>query len=745
MPDNLTVSISADSSKLRADLALAQSKVREFGREVKKAADEARKSGDTTRLRDVSAQYEAATRQVRGLNAALGEQNKVIATGKRNWSEMAVGVKEAVAAFAGLSAVRGIANIFKNTAKEITELRNTAKAAAMTPGDVQAFQEVIKDTGESADGARQALVALTDKIAQARIKTQGFNRDLATGVNVMRGSEGAASNMVKVFRGGEGDDAFGVNVIRGGQAAAKSVEDLSKKILDNAAKFKDNKQAVQSVLVDLGKLKRQDAALGTAVGVDLLGRKYALFAEAIDRLSKGASWDEVKAQLKAQGRLIEEDGTSRAEQYNKAVDDLGDALEKLQFAIAIPLFPDVAAGITNIASLIENFDQLINKYKEFRDISGMSAIEENIAGPIRRGVTSGLDALRQFGKDIPGPIGASFTILADLIKVSVDIITGDLSGAVRDFGTLFSDVWTAVTGLVTGFGAAVRGAIGLVGDLITWVGNLASKIASLPSSLFSGTGTAAPAVPGAVYAAGGMVRGAGTGTSDSILARLSAGEFVIRAAAVRKWGAGFFAALNGTRGYAAGGLVPGFAGGGPIVKSLSDVSFLTADIQRVSENFPDVFWDLANELTQFVTGFVSQIASAAQEANGIVNQAINQLEKTGLARGGLIRGAGTGTSDSILARLSNGEFVMRAGAVQHWGAGLLSAMNMAGLPRFAAGGLVGAGASGGTPVHLHLGGQSFALSGGADVVSSLVQAARHQQIRSAGVKPSWYGGTPGGR
>ena len=109
-----------------------------------------------------------------------------------------------------------------------------------------------------------------------------------------------------------------------------------------------------------------------------------------------------------------------------------------------------------------------------------------------------------------------------------------------------------------------------------------------------------------------------------------------------------------------------------------------------------------------------------------------------------MRGPGSGTSDSILARLSNGEFVMRAGAVQHWGAGLLSAMNTAGLPRFAEGGLVGA-AGGGTPVHLHLGGQSFALSGGADVVSSLVHEARRSQMRSAGVKPSWYGGTPGGR
>lgn len=40
------------------------------------------------------------------------------------------------------------------------------------------------------------------------------------------------------------------------------------------------------------------------------------------------------------------------------------------------------------------------------------------------------------------------------------------------------------------------------------------------------------------------------------------------------------------------------------------------------------------------------------------------LRIPGFASGGLVSGAGTGTSDSILARLSNGEFVMRAAATQ---------------------------------------------------------------------------------
>lgn len=60
------------------------------------------------------------------------------------------------------------------------------------------------------------------------------------------------------------------------------------------------------------------------------------------------------------------------------------------------------------------------------------------------------------------------------------------------------------------------------------------------------------------------------------------------------------------------------------------------------------------------------------------------------ADGGYIAGPGTGTSDSIPARLSNGEFVVRASAVAKHRA-VLEAINADRIPRFADGGFVGAG------------------------------------------------------
>jgi hypothetical protein len=130
------------------------------------------------------------------------------------------------------------------------------------------------------------------------------------------------------------------------------------------------------------------------------------------------------------------------------------------------------------------------------------------------------------------------------------------------------------------------------------------------------------------------------------------------------------------------------------------------------------------------------------------------------AGGGLIPGIGSG--DTVPAMLTPGEFVNRRASVDYYGRGIFSALNNRMLPRdlfsrmgFAAGGLVGdrlhfadggivGTTSGGTPVHLHLDGQQFVMSAADHVASALVAVSQRYQMRSAGVKPSWYGGRPGG-
>jgi tape measure domain-containing protein len=101
------------------------------------------------------------------------------------------------------------------------------------------------------------------------------------------------------------------------------------------------------------------------------------------------------------------------------------------------------------------------------------------------------------------------------------------------------------------------------------------------------------------------------------------------------------------------------------------------------------------------TAAKSQIAAVAEQMrqalvlpvtivapNGAASASRADPDVPQFARGDMVRGPGTGTSDSILARLSNGEFVMQTAAVQHYGPQLLRQINERRLPKFATGGLV---------------------------------------------------------
>lgn len=132
-------------------------------------------------------------------------------------------------------------------------------------------------------------------------------------------------------------------------------------------------------------------------------------------------------------------------------------------------------------------------------------------------------------------------------------------------------------------------------------------------------------------------------------------------------------------------------------QSLHDglVTFLTDGINK-AESLSDALRDLATSFLQTM-----QRVSAEYIVRDIMGAFYPRSVASGYAEGGMIHGAGTGTSDSILARLSNGEFVMRAAAVQKYGQRMMERINdgtfgniRVNVPAFSGGGLVGDAGSG---------------------------------------------------
>lgn len=148
--------------------------------------------------------------------------------------------------------------------------------------------------------------------------------------------------------------------------------------------------------------------------------------------------------------------------------------------------------------------------------------------------------------------------------------------------------------------------------------------------------------------------------------------------------------------------------------------------KKTQEYCTQVGQSMGSAMADFIKGNKSASQALADFARGLINNAISILSEwlgvfaiysafptwaSGMtpadmanktvfgiqkkATSGYITGAGTGTSDSIPAMLSNGEYVLRSSAVDRIGIGTLNAMNAGAVPQFSEGGSVGDVVSGG--------------------------------------------------
>ena len=127
------------------------------------------------------------------------------------------------------------------------------------------------------------------------------------------------------------------------------------------------------------------------------------------------------------------------------------------------------------------------------------------------------------------------------------------------------------------------------------------------------------------------------------------------------------------------------------IKTNLKVSLATAQAEQAARRLASQLTTILRDRTMTMTGTV--IVHGVRYNSGQ------------FASGGLVRGPGTSTSDSILARLSDREYVVRAAAVDHYGTDFLDRLNA---KRLASGGPVSSRVT-----------QSGASDGGADIRAAL--------------------------
>lgn len=381
--------------------------------------------------------------------------------------------------------------------------------------DLDEFDETLRQMGDRAPD----VAVLTDRIAEFQkiAADPGWTRE-------------ARDGWEKIF-GGQGE-------------LGRTREQLDAMI----AKLSQLQAATSAVAWELGipLSEAQDRVVesgislaGTSAEVVARFREYERTSAAIagTTAEAGDAWHDAEGNLKS---------------FKQALDDLNDKARSLTSSkIALiektkELAKGLRDGSTGFAlSTKAGRENLSNLIEVTDSIEAMGAAMEAQGKP-RAKVLEAMQAEKKALIDNIAKMTGSRDRAKELVDkyLKIPAAADDAAGAIDDLSKAVKDVPTTktvtfrVTAQMTSAGAKAMAIDKKDKGGAGWDGSSGTKV------LFP--------------ASGGLIRGPGTGTSDSIPAMVSNGEFVMRASAVSRYGAGFFHALN----FADGGIVDiGFSGG----------------------------------------------------------------------------------------------------------------------------------------------------------------------------------------
>lgn len=657
----------------------------------------------------------------------------------------------AVATVGAAAAGLGLANAARNIAKQVA-------------GQSDALE---KQTQAQIDANNESLAAETAQI-NLESSLRRLNQELATG----KISYQEFAQQVRQLKTDFNEQQRVANQVANAQARVKEENERLQKTLKDRQAYQQLADTfggpLLSSLIAFGNQVEQirqqfvgNFGPAAAQVVDLISRVVGANASAINRF-----FTEASAKVQA---LLSQNGP----QITKFLENIGAAAAAVfnGFIQAAPAVIDffnnqIVPAVTRLVGFFNGLANVINAVFGTRLTAGslvMVAIIAQMTGSIRLlmavtktfGATWGalggiIAAVGQIlntvfgGNAVTGGIvrmgtavatsGGLFRTLFAVVRAGIPVFSALAAGVAALFGVSFGSAVIIVGALTAALvalltqvnwpaflaaaGAAIQGVIAFFQRLVVGAATIAAAIVTTLSNAWTGV------------TAGAAAAAAGVNAAWNVVVQF----FVTAWATILQGGTGLMSALVAV-------MQGGFDTATSIVKGWYDsvVAFF-ADIISKAKNV------------------ASAIADAVGGAGG------GGTEPQQNARGGHIRGRGTGTSDSILSWLSNGEFVIKAAAVKKWGVGFFHALNnmrepggfatgglvhaasaiLPPLPRFAAGGpvIVGGGAGGGgRPFTLQIGGEEFGgLTASDDAVDKLGRYSVRKQVRSAGRKPTWFKG-----
>ncbi|MER9169861.1 phage tail tape measure protein [Mesorhizobium australicum] len=256
------------------------------------------------------------------------------------------------------------------------------------------------------------------------------------------------------------------------------------------------------------------------------------------------------------------------------------------------LSKEVFNVVDGVAKRAEEGKQALDGLKGSVDATSgaVDGVSNEITNSISTIAPAAQEAASGFNSSLGSLDAGAAQAAAEAIVAPFSTLPGKISAILSGIRALLQGGFSGLQGIVSSLASQIESAINRI------LASLRAAAAAAQSlrAAAAGSGSSDGGGSHGGFARGGhLAHGPGTGTSDSILARLSVGEFVVRAKIVKALGADFFAALNAgimpnidafrglSKGFSMGGIADGltrgmsvqrFAGGGLAKMQMAPVS-----------------------------------------------------------------------------------------------------------------------------------------------------------------------------